>query len=77
MEEEEKMNRKNLCVNCNFFVLLDSYEDVDFGECRRYAPRPKTLAGSPERNSESVYAVWPAVVEWHWCGEFEPSKETA
>ncbi|MEM1037678.1 MAG: hypothetical protein AAGI14_13060 [Pseudomonadota bacterium] len=42
------------CGQCKFF------NDSD-GECRRYAPQPR---------SEDTRAQWPSVSETEWCGEF-------
>lgn len=50
------------CENCRFLQP----SDVEFGECRRSAPKsdPEASPLNPTR--------WPIVKLHDWCGDFEP-----
>ncbi len=44
---------------------------VEFGLCRRYAPKPGTsINGSDLENGDD--SLWPQVASDEWCGEWQP-----
>ena len=51
-----------ICQRCKFY---DPVTDEEYGECKRYAPRPiqQGEIGDPP--------IWPTVLESMWCGDFE------
>lgn len=58
------------CASCAFFGRLEGAEDE--GTCRRWAPRPVTIArdGLPNDPADLV-AAWPTVLDSDWCGEHQ------
>jgi len=56
---------KGFCKDCDFF---DSGAGPTWGQCKRYAPRPKLLKRGDAL--ESYWPAYPAVVDNGWCGEF-------
>ena len=55
---ELTVNDDNICANCAYWADLGD----GIGQCRRYAPRPRT-------STDQV--VWPITEEHDYCGEFE------
>jgi len=51
--------RPNCCAACKSYR---PEEDIEAGECRRYAPRPRV--------DGSNTAFWPNVLPTDWCSEF-------
>ncbi len=46
-------------------------QKVKVGECRRYAPRPATVA----ELGTKVMNAWPTVASDYGCGEWDPAFE--
>ena len=53
---------KMVCENCVYF--RSDEEDINMGECRRYAPKPFRVTEDPINPT-----VWPNVACLEWCGE--------
>ena len=63
------MEKTTVCENCKFWNETGGTDEGLIGECRRNAPSPKTLDGSPDTIIR--FAAWPAVGQAQWCGEYE------
>ena len=50
------------CDVCRFYSRWTEHSGV----CRRYAPRPA---------EEAKDTSWPVVLEYDWCGEFQPKPD--
>jgi hypothetical protein len=60
------------CRGCRFWK---DHGVTGFGDCRRYAPRPK-LSPAPKDDDDliarpNLEARWPVTFEEDWCGEFK------
>lgn len=61
------------CCHCVFFDKTAE----NFGECRRYAPRPNQCEYVPKIHavgSVKVDVHWPKVYDNNWCGQFSGRK---
>jgi hypothetical protein len=67
--KEKKMAETNVCENCRFWTETGGTDEGLVGECRRNSPSPKTLDGAPDVTIR--FAVWPAVGQNQWCGDYE------
>lgn len=56
------------CHECAFWKQLDDLG----GQCRRYAPQPKTSESSDDEPYSQVW--WPQTTFDDWCGEFQQRK---
>jgi hypothetical protein len=49
---------------------------VEFGLCRRYAPKPGTSTNGTSINGSDLEngddSLWPKVASDEWCGEWQP-----
>lgn len=52
------------CPDCAYWL---EEPGEDFGECRRYAPRPVT------GDVTKTVPYWPTTTSDEWCGEFRPA----
>jgi hypothetical protein len=62
------------CENCKFY---EEAEDIEFGYCRRYAPKPLICSANADETEWEAhrYVKWPDVHCDYWCGEFKPKGE--
>jgi len=58
----ETVNTDNTCAHCAWWAELGG---DGIGQCRRYAPRPRT-------STDQV--VWPITEQYEYCGEFEDGE---
>ena len=56
------------CDNCRFSDFVGTLE---FGACRRYAPKASSVQDRDERDSLGPIAKWPEVHGDDWCGEWQ------
>ena len=56
------------CEVCVFYKRVS-----DYGDCRRYAPRPMVVDHSEQHIEGRV--LWPTVLEGDGCGDYEPDEE--
>lgn len=72
------MNDIHTCGTCRFW--RGPIGSNDGGWCRRYAPRPLTIAEYRDDDVETPSFVreveFPITEEWEWCGEHEPKGES-
>ncbi|WP_145171203.1 hypothetical protein [Rubripirellula lacrimiformis] len=63
------------CSRCRFFRPVHSaFQESAGGECRRHPPAtPK----NSQRRARPDIAIFPAVMETDWCGEFVPRRDTS
>lgn len=61
--------RANDCPTCHYYEFshLNSGDaSLQYGFCRRYAPRPNAYAGQ----TAALEYWWPRVHSGDWCGEY-------
>jgi hypothetical protein len=67
--------KETYCKNCRFWRKSLNEKTPSVGECRRYAPSPRSLLLPREGPEEGVQsdldAHWPVTWDDEWCGEFE------
>ena len=62
--------KKGVCKDCAYFKAHPQ-EDKNFGHCHRFPP---ILLRRGRKNIEFTF---PAVGEFHWCGEWKHEKENS
>jgi hypothetical protein len=68
--------REETCGNCLFWHS-HPHEGDELGDCRRHAPRPRTVWEGSER--QELFVRWPLMLYDGWCGEWhpQPQRQTA
>lgn len=56
------------CRDCRFYAPREGFRPAQ-GECRRYAPHPRTVLTGDDGSIN-----WPVVAPTTWCGQFDPSS---
>lgn len=68
-----RMKPKATCTTCRFWRPAFTARS-EFGECRRYAPRPDSVHDPKYTKGIrlNVAMGWPTTQEGEWCGEHQP-----
>jgi hypothetical protein len=67
--------RAERCDRCRFWEDADDapFTEGTVGFCCRHAPTP---IAPLDTDRPGYYPLWPLVLANHWCGEFQPLKQT-
>ena len=59
------------CLFCTFWVQHLGAMVEDYGACRRYAPKPRTVVSEEKYEESGFTTFWPETFREEWCGEFD------
>lgn len=67
LTQEEILDTMTVCAACMYFEPIDTDDEKDVGECRRY---PRQFV----KEDRAIRTFFPLVSYSDWCGEFHPSR---